>query len=141
MAIRAAHGGGSAVRWAYGAFLTLCVVLVVLVHHETPMADVSSMRGSAHAAHAMATESPQVVADGPEAVSGTAAHGADAGSCGMPGMQHCTTASVDSVQLALPGQSQFDPLAYLRQDAAERAPAGVVGRAPPDLSVLCQLRI
>jgi hypothetical protein len=149
MAIRTARGGGSAARWAYGVFLTLCVALAVFVHHETPAADASSMRGAAHAVHVMATEGSHgegphgesLHGESPQAVSEPSTHGADAGGCATPGMQHCTSASVDSVQLALPGQSAFDPLAYLRQATAGRSPAGTVGRAPPDLSVLSQLRI
>lgn len=134
MTIRSARGG-IAVRWAYGVFLTLCVALAVLVHHETPAMDTSSMPDMAHAVHAMPAGTPP-------SVSGASAHSADDGTCAMPTMQHCTAASVASVQLAAPAQAAFDPLMNLRQAAAGRTPgAAAVGRAPPDLLVLSQLRI
>ncbi|MFC4464141.1 hypothetical protein ACFPH6_06100 [Streptomyces xiangluensis] len=154
MVIRAAHsGGGTAVRWAYGVFLTLCVALAVLVHHETSMTSMTSMTtaspmsGSArmpvpaHAAHAMAHTGHVMAGEATPSASKSSAHGVDSGACAMPGMQHCTTASVGSVQLAAPGQSAFDSPADLKRAAAGRAPASTVGRAPPDLSVLSQLRI
>ncbi|MDH6522230.1 hypothetical protein [Streptomyces sp. SAI-090] len=149
MAIRAAHSGGRAVRWTYGALLTLFVALAVLVHHETaamgashvmsassmPAMDASSMPGAAHAAHVMPGEAT------PTAWEPSSAHGVDTGGCAAPGMQHCTTASTASVQLAVPAENGFSLLADLREAAAGSTPAGTVGRAPPDLSVLSQLRI
>lgn len=136
MRTRTARSGGVAVRWAYGVFLTLCVALAVLVHHETSVTAVSPMRGAAHAAHATAAGT----AHSHHALT-SSTHSVDAGGCAMPGMQHCTTASVDSVQLAPPGRSAFDPSADVRQAAVGRAPGPTVGRSPPDLSVLSQLRI
>jgi len=143
MTARTARGGGIAVRWAYGVFLTLCVALAVLVHHETSAMGVSSMPGAAHAvmpgmahaAHVMPDETAPSVSDD----SSHSAH--DNGTCAAPGMQHCATASIDSVQLAVPSQAAFDPLANLSQAVTGRAPGATVGRAPPDLSVLSQLRI
>lgn len=155
MAIRAAHSGGMAVRWAYGVFLTLSVALAVLVHHETaamgtaPVLGASStmdassmsamgaspMTGAAHAGHVMPNEGT------PTAWEPSSPNTADTGGCSAPGMQHCATASVDSVQLAVPAENEFSPLADLREAAAGRTPASAVGRAPPDLSVLSQLRI
>ncbi|MEV0634490.1 DUF6153 family protein [Streptomyces sp. NPDC050619] len=135
MTIRTVHSGGPAVRWAYGVFLTLCVALAVLVHHETSATGLSSMPSMAHATHVMPDETAPAVSD-------DSSRSADAnGGCSMPGTQHCTTASVGSVQLALPAQVTFDQSAHLRQAAAGRAPGATVGRAPPDLSVLSQLRI
>lgn len=143
MAARTARGGGIAVRWAYGVFLTLCVALAVLVHHETsamgvspmPSAAHTVMPGMAHAAHVMPEETTPSVSD-------DSSHSADDnGACAAPGMQHCATASIDSVQLAVPAQAAFDPLANLSQTVAGRTPGATVGRAPPDLSVLSQLRI
>ncbi|WP_329234374.1 hypothetical protein [Streptomyces canus] len=136
MRTRTARSGGMAVRWAYGVFLTLCVALAVLVHHETSVTAVSPMRGAAHAVHA--TESGTSHSHHALASS---TYSADAGGCAMPGMQNCTTASVDSVQLAPPGRSAFDTSADLRQAAVGRAPGATVGRSPPDLSVLSQLRL
>ncbi|WP_033327488.1 DUF6153 family protein [Streptomyces yerevanensis] len=147
MAIRAAHSGGMAVRWAYGVFLTLCVALAVLVHHETSMTSASPMSGSArmpasaHATQAMAHTGHVMAGEATPSASETSRHGVDSGACAMSGMQHCATASVGSVQLAAPGQSAFDPPADLERAVAGRAPTGTVGRAPPDLSVLSQLRI
>ncbi|WP_433920484.1 hypothetical protein OIE50_48005 [Streptomyces canus] len=136
MRTRTARSGGMAVRWAYGVVLTLCVALAVLVHHETSVTAVSPMRGAAHAVHATAAGTSHA-----HHALGSSTHSADAGGCAMPGMQHCTTASVDSVQLAPPGRSAFDLSADLRQAAVGRAPGATVGRSPPDLSVLSQLRI
>ncbi|MGW4824834.1 DUF6153 family protein [Streptomyces sp. NPDC004227] len=130
-----AHRGGTAVRWTYGVFLTLCVVLAVLVHHETmAMGSSSSMPGAAHAVHVMPDGAAPFISD-------TSSCNADYGACSGPGMQHCTTANVDSVQLAAPSQSVFDSLAFLQRAADGRTPSTAVGRAPPDLSVLCQLRL
>jgi hypothetical protein len=150
MVIRAAHGRGMAARWAYGAFLTLCVALAVLLHHETSMTSMmaaSPMSTSfpapapAHAAHAIAKTAHVMEGDATPSASESSTHGVDSGACAMSGMQHCTTASVVSVQLAMPGQSALDPPADPEQAAAGRAPASAVGRAPPDLSLLSQLRI
>ncbi|WP_328690258.1 hypothetical protein OHA74_13890 [Streptomyces phaeochromogenes] len=153
MAIRTAHSGGTAVRWAYGVFLTLSVALAVLVHHETSMTHMTSMTtassmsasarmpASAHAAHAMADAAHAMAGGTAPSASESSAHGIDSGACAMPGMQHCTTASVGSVQLAAPGKGTFDPPADLERASEGRVPASAVGRAPPDLSVLSQLRI
>ncbi|XUL93845.1 hypothetical protein ACQ86D_50540 [Streptomyces galilaeus] len=134
MMTRSARGGSSAVRWAHGVFLALCVALAVLVHHGMPAMDL--LCAPAQAAHV----TPRSPGDGASAVADVSVHNAAADVCSMPGMQHCTTASVDSVQLAVPDRTTFDPLVNLRQAAAGRAPAAAVGRAPPDLLVLSQLR-
>lgn len=143
MAIRSADSGGIAVRWAYGVLLTLCVALAVLVHHETTAMGVTSMPSAAHglmprtahAAHVMPEEAAP-------AVSGHSSHSADVnGGCSTAGAQHCATGSISSVQLAVPAPVAFDPLANPRQALTEHAPGAAVGRAPPDLSVLSQLRI
>ncbi|MFI1111041.1 DUF6153 family protein [Streptomyces physcomitrii] len=129
--------GGMALRWAYGVLGTLCVVLAVLVHHETyatamppmPAAGMMSMPSTGHDAHVMAGQPAASV------------HGVASEGCGMSGGQHCTAAGVGSVQLAVPGQSPLVTPADLRATVPGIAPAGAVGRAPPDLSVLSQLRI
>ncbi|TLS41569.1 hypothetical protein FE633_35815 [Streptomyces montanus] len=139
-----------AARWAYGAFLTLCVALAVLLHHETSMTSMTAaspmstslpMPAPAHAAHAMAKTAHATEGEAAPSASESSTHSMDSGACAMSGMQHCTTASVVSVQLAVPGQSVLDPPADPELEAAGRAPASAVGRAPPDLSVLSQLRI
>ena len=146
MAIRAAHSGGGAVRWTYGAFLALCVALAVLVHHETvtsrmmgasavPALDAASTRGADHAAHVMPGKSSPTTWDA------SSAHNADAGGCAEPGMQHCTTASLGTAPLAVPGETGVALLVDLRERTQERTSSGTVGRAPPDLSVLSLLRI
>ncbi|MDQ0913401.1 hypothetical protein QFZ22_009386 [Streptomyces canus] len=136
MAMGSAPSGGMTVRWIHGVFLTLCVALAVLVHHETFAMDAPSVPHMVPATHAMPDRTAPVV-------SNDSSHGADDdGGCSTPGMQHCTTASVDSVQLAAPTRVGFDPSANLRQAAAAvSVPDATVGRAPPDLSVLSQLRI
>ncbi|MFJ6894907.1 DUF6153 family protein [Streptomyces hokutonensis] len=134
MEIRTAHSGGSAVRWAYGVFLTLCLALAVLAHHEMCGMDASPMQSVARAAHMAADETGPSVSD-------ASPHSADDSGCAMPGMQHCTAASIPSVQLALPNQSAFDLSADLSPALSGRAPGSVTSRAPPDLSVLSQLRI
>ncbi|MFI6935872.1 DUF6153 family protein [Streptomyces sp. NPDC050287] len=154
MTIRPARGGGTAARWAYGVLVTLCVALAVLVHHETPSMDVSSIQSMqsmpsvqsmpdpVHAGHVMPDGTPPSSATLEARGAGAAAHDAGDGSCGMPGMQHCTSANVGSVQLAVPAQIAFDPLGKPRQTAAGRTPgAAVAVRAPPDLSVLSRLRV
>lgn len=145
MTRRTAHRGGTAVRWAYGVFLTLCVALAVLVHHETAtMGSSSSMPSAARAGHVMpgsAHAVPVMPNGAAPSISDIPSRNADNGACSGPGMQHCTTASVDSVQLAVPSQSMTDSLALLRRAADDRTPATAVGRAPPDLSVLSQLRL
>lgn len=150
MAIRAAHSGSMAVRGAYGVFLALCVALAVLVHHETSMTSMTAaspvsasarMSAPAHAARAVAGAAHAMAGETAPSASESSEHGVDSGACAMPGMQHCTTASVGSVQLAAPGQNTFDLSADLERAAEGRAPASAVGRAPPDLSVLSQLRI
>ncbi|MFJ1811154.1 MULTISPECIES: DUF6153 family protein [unclassified Streptomyces] len=136
MAMRSAPSGGMTVRWVHGVFLTLCVALAVLVHHETFAMDAPSMPHMVHATHAMPDETAPAVSD-------DSSRGADGnGGCSTRGMQHCTTASVDSVQLVTRAQAAFDPSAKVRQAAAAASlPGATVGRAPPDLSVLSQLRI
>ncbi|MGW3941210.1 DUF6153 family protein [Streptomyces phaeochromogenes] len=146
MTIRAAHsGGGTAVRWAYGALLALFVALAVLVHHETSAAGtpsaqhaahgaMSSMPNTAHTLHVMPGQTAPSVSD-------ASPHNVGDSGCAAPGMQHCATVSVGSVQLAVPGLIEFDPLSNLRQYKVGRTPGATVGRAPPDLSALSQLRI
>lgn len=151
------------VRWTYGVLIALCAALAVLVHHDTAsmgasagittssMSEVagSSMPGGSHAAHMAGSSMPSASHAGhvmpDEGDSPTWApsspSSADAGGCSASGMQHCTTAGVASVQLAVPDEGKCSPLISLREAAAGRVPDTAVGRAPPDLSVLSQLRI
>lgn len=151
MAIRAAHSGRGVVHWTYGVFLTLFVALAVLVHHET--AAMSASQGASHVmsassmpamdASSMPSAAAHVMPDGavPTAWEPSSAHSMDTGGCAAPGMQHCATSSIASVQLAVPAENELSLFADLREAAAGSTPAGTVGRAPPDLSVLSQLRI
>ncbi|MPY31146.1 hypothetical protein FNH09_07390 [Streptomyces adustus] len=147
MAIRTAHSGGTTVRWVYGVFIALCAALAVLVHHETTVMSTSPMTGTSSVMSTSSmvgpTQAGHVVsgADTPNAWEPSFPNAYDTCGCDGPGMQHCAAASVATVQLAVPADSESSPFTDLREAAAGRAPAGVVGRAPPDLSVLSQLRI
>ncbi|WP_405816495.1 hypothetical protein OG241_17965 [Streptomyces sp. NBC_01390] len=154
MTIRTARGGGTTVRWVYGVFVALCAALAVLVHHETaamrtaPVPGASStmdassmsamgaslMTGAAHTGHVIPDKGT------PASWEPSSPNTVDIGGCATPGMQHCAAASVDSVQLAVPAENESKLFADLREAAAGRAPASTVGRAPPDLYVLSQLR-
>jgi hypothetical protein len=133
--------GGSA-RWMRGLLVTLCAVLAVLLHHGLPGAPVTTM--SASAAHTMpGSPSPAAAAHSHPSspAAGVAVHGSDGAACPSMAMQLCTAAGVSAVQLTAPPASP-DP-AFL---APVAVPTGVnvarsVSRAPPDLSVLSQLRI
>ncbi|MGA5506169.1 DUF6153 family protein [Streptomyces umbrinus] len=140
--MRAAHGGDTAVRWAYGAFLALFLALAVLVHHEFSAAVAPSAQRAAHGGMSSATHHLYGMPhETVPSVSDASPHNVGDSGCAAPGMQHCATASVGSVQLAVPGLIPFDPLSNLRQYTVGCAPGATVGRAPPDLSVLSQLRI
>ncbi|ALV33537.1 hypothetical protein [Streptomyces sp. CdTB01] len=142
MGIRTARSGGSAVRWAYGVLLTLCVALAVLVHHEISGAGESSMPSATHAVMPGPAQGAHMpLDDASPAAAAPSPHGLADSGCAMSAMQHCTTASVSSVQLAIPGQSTYNPSADLLQVLSGRTPGAVVSRAPPDLTVLSQLRI
>ncbi|WP_405881240.1 DUF6153 family protein [Streptomyces sp. NBC_01136] len=145
MAMRAGRsGGGTAVRWAYGVIVTLCAALAVLVHHEVSTTGVPPMPGMAHAAMptTVNVNAVHVMPDAAEpSVSGSSTHGLDGGMCAGAGMQHCSAASVGSVQLVVPDHSGFPSPVNLSQALSGHAPGAVVSRAPPDLSVLSQLRI
>ncbi|KPH98178.1 DUF6153 family protein [Streptomyces mirabilis] len=142
MGIRTAHSGGSAVRCVYGVLFTLCVALAVLVHHEISGMTDSPMPATAHAAMPGAAHDAHVLPDGTaSSVSDASTHNLNDSGCATPGMQHCSSASITTVHLALPGQSAFDASADLLRASSRRAPGSVASRAPPDLSVLSQLRI
>ncbi|WP_275448672.1 DUF6153 family protein [Streptomyces sp. OfavH-34-F] len=138
MARRAARSsGGTVLRWVYGVLGTLCIALAVLVHHETVAPAMPPMPATGMPSTSSAGHDAHVVAGW----AGAPVYGNGSDGCGMSGMQHCTAAGVGSVQLAVPGQSPVFAPADLHQAVPGSAPAGAVGRAPPDLSVLSQLRI
>ncbi|WP_063824553.1 hypothetical protein [Streptomyces sp. CdTB01] len=146
-------GRASGVRWARGAVIALLAVLAVLVHHETvaiTATPVQHATPSTHAGHAMpgmASSSAAAVPQGPatnhtDTLNAPAsAPGVDGSACADSGMQHCTTASVDTVKLAPSPQHHGQQAANPDQAKSGRSPAGTISRAPPDLSVLSQLRI
>ncbi|MFF8191068.1 hypothetical protein ACF05L_09355 [Streptomyces bobili] len=148
MATQSARAG--AVRWARGVVIVLCAALAVLVHHETAAIAVTSAPSGRHAGHVMPGMAPSPAdemptssaaghADEPGAIPST--HSSPHSACATAGMQHCTTASVEVVKLAVPLQGLAGQSANPYQARSGPMSAGTVGRAPPDLSVLSQLRI
>ncbi|WOT39051.1 hypothetical protein [Streptomyces coeruleorubidus] len=150
---RASHG---VVRRARAALIALLAALAVLIHHETAAAAISSNLSSA--AHMM---TPGMVMSGNHAApaTGMSGHGhgsaaelttaavptksiADSPPCSGMTMQHCATASFEVVKLAPPTQTPV-PWGLTVPVGVATGPkaAGAVNRAPPDLSVLSQLRI
>lgn len=144
---------GGVVRWVRGMFVTLCAVLAVLVHHDlsqVPIASASVTAGSApgasasamagHAMHHSASMSAPHTQ--PESVGqNTLTGGPDGTACSSLVMQHCSTANVTAVQIAAPSESPIPavPIQYATVAGVDLARS--VSRAPPDLSVLSQLRI
>jgi hypothetical protein len=89
---------------------------------------------AAHAVHAM----PHAVQP---SFSRSSTHDLDDGVCAGTGMQHCGAAGIVSLHLVAPDQSELSPPVDLPRALAGHAPGAVVSRAPPDLSVLSQLRV
>ncbi|MEW2114173.1 DUF6153 family protein [Streptomyces sp. NPDC005474] len=140
--MRAGRGGGRAVRWAYGVVVTLCAVLAVLVHHEVTAIGAAPMPGMSHAAMPATVHAAHRMPDAPQpSVSGSSAHDLGAGVCAGAGMQHCSAAGVSSVHLVAPDRSDVPSPVNLPSALSWHADGAVVSRAPPDLSVLSQLRI
>lgn len=76
------------------------------------------------------------------ALAGPAADGTESAPCVGMAMQHCAPASVGEFTLVPPADSTVPwGLDAYGPAALGAAQAGAVGRAPPDLSVLSQLRI
>ncbi|MGC9539034.1 DUF6153 family protein [Streptomyces sp. UG1] len=133
---RAPHG---AVRWAQAAVIALLAAVAVLMHHETTAVPTGSHPSSA--AHATVPERamPGSLAAPPAA---PAKSSADDPACSGTAMQHCTAASLEAVKLPMPVRAfATDNLAAPGAAATGAKAAGTVERAPPDLSVLSQLRI
>jgi hypothetical protein len=146
MAIRT--GRRRAVRWARSAVIALCAALAVLVHHETAAAAVSTMHTAMHGMSTPSMAASSVAALPMEPSAGhtetlgadPAAPSSDDGSCATD-MQHCASASVDTVKLPVPPPGRTEQLPDPYEVVVGPALSGVVGRAPPDLSVLSQLRV
>ncbi|MDN3021404.1 DUF6153 family protein [Streptomyces sp. S.PB5] len=140
-----------AARWACGVVVALFAALAVLVHHETAMITPPAQHTAPHtarSAHSVHSghATPGTATTPAAAAQGSTArpahpHGIADGTCADPGMQHCTTASVDTVKLVPPPQNLLAQAANPHRAGPVRSPAGTVGRAPPDLSVLSRLRI
>ncbi|MFC9913996.1 hypothetical protein [Streptomyces sp. NPDC127197] len=144
---------GGVIRWVRGMFVTLCAVLAVLVHHDlshvpiasasatserAPVASASAMAGHAmHHSAPMSAPHTQTDSAGQNALTGSP----DGAACSSMVMQHCSTANVTAVQIAAPAESPIPtvPLPYSTVAGVDIARS--VSRAPPDPSVLSQLRI
>jgi hypothetical protein len=146
----------SAIRCAGGAVIALLAALAVLIHHETaavsdaPVPHATHSTHSTHNGHAMPGMASSSAAAARHVSDPTHAdrfstpapeHGVDGSNCAVPGMQHCTTASVEVLKLPMPPQGTPMQMASPYQAQPGPRPAGTVGRAPPDLSVLSRLRI
>ncbi|MCX5275395.1 hypothetical protein [Streptomyces virginiae] len=139
-----------AMRWGRGAVIALCAALALLVHHETAAVAVTSAPSATHTGHAMpgmasstAGAMPQGSAADHTDVLGASpsAHSFPHSACASLGMQHCTTASIEVVKLPVPPQEHAGLSTNPHQANARPVSAAAIGRAPPDLSVLSQLRI
>jgi hypothetical protein len=148
---------GGVARWLRSMLVTLCAVLAVLVHHDlshVPVASASATTGrapvasaSAMAGHAMphststSATHTQANIQADSSGQGTLTDSPDGTSCSSMVMQHCSTANVTAVQVAAPSESPIPsaPLPYATVAGMDIAQS--VSRAPPDLSVLSQLRI
>jgi hypothetical protein len=127
----------------------VCVALAVLLHHEIasttvgtaqPAAQVMHMPGMAHSS-ASAGDVVSATLHSETRVTAPEEQGADAGGCATVGMQHCSSASVGMMKIAVPDLGHAEHVAHLDHVIAGPALARTFGRAPPDLSVLSQLRI
>jgi hypothetical protein len=128
------------VRWVHGMLVTLCAVLALLVHHEisyTLDASPSAMTG--HAMHAATT--PVTHAQTGSSEQGRLTDDADFTACPSMVMQHCSAASVGSVQLAAPTESPAPVVSADYSSITRVDLVRSVSRAPPNLSLLSQLRI
>lgn len=143
-------------RSALGVLVALCAALAVLVHHDStamtaprattpmPMAGMVSAAMAGHESHPF-TSSPDAIRlrhDVPPAAAVTPAVQADNTlCCSGGGDQHCGAASFERVELSPPREA-FSASAAMRM-LPSRGPATTrsAERAPPELSVLSQLRI
>ncbi|WP_435216966.1 hypothetical protein [Streptomyces sp. bgisy034] len=153
---RASHG---AVRWARVVVIALSAALAVLIHHETAAAAIgpasstavhlmtpgTAMPGSHEPAPAMSGHRHRITAvqdTASRTVATEAMISADGTPCSGMAVQHCSTGSFETVKLPVPAQTPTSlGLAAYGAVAAGPKAAGTVDRAPPDLSVLSQLRI
>ncbi|WP_327318680.1 DUF6153 family protein [Streptomyces sp. NBC_01235] len=131
---------GGAARWVRGVLVTLCAVVAVLLHHGLPDSPVTAT--STASPHAM-SEPRSAPAAHPHTASpaAVAAHGSDGASCPSMAMQLCTAAGVSTLQLVAPPESPTATFPTRITVLTGVDIARSVNRAPPDLSLLSQLRI
>ncbi|MDF3142089.1 MULTISPECIES: DUF6153 family protein [unclassified Streptomyces] len=144
MTVREMHWplNGAAVRWIRGMLVTLCAVLAVLLHHELPAAPTTAAPAAAvHAISGPASTTAAHTTHAGSAGPGSAAHGTDGAACPSMAMQLCSAAGVTAVQLAAPSESPNPAVPTHCTTIAGVDIAGSTNRAPPDLSVLSQLRL
>jgi hypothetical protein len=143
-------------RWTRAAVIALFAALAVLIHHEamatpmppSPSSAMHEMPGGMVMAGDPAPPAMEMpghahgAAVAEPAAAALAADGSVSAACAGMGMQHCAPVSVDEVTLVPPADSSVSGDLHAYGAAVPGAmPAGAVGRAPPDLSALSQLRI
>ncbi|MFG2131276.1 hypothetical protein ACGFNV_26125 [Streptomyces sp. NPDC048751] len=135
--------------------VALCAALAVLVHHDStamtgpratapmPMAGMVMAAMAGHEGHPI-TSSPDAIhfrPDAPPAATATPAlHADNALSC-SDGVQHCGAASFETVKLSPPRKALSVSAAMRLLPSRGPATTRSAERAPPELSVLSQLRI
>lgn len=141
---RARQGVGRVGRVVCAAVVAVLAALAVLAHHELsatpttghvmamPAGDTASVAGHRHGrtvGQAALNGVPQV-------------GGVDRAACSGTAMQHCSAAGLEALKLRAPLEA---PVLWspAEAEAVVGVPeaTGTVERAPPDLSVLSQLRI
>ncbi|WP_399077574.1 DUF6153 family protein [Streptomyces zaehneri] len=132
---------GGAARRVRGLLVTLCAVVAVLLHHGLPDSPVTAMPAAAPHAMSGPVSAPAAHPHTGSPAAGVAAHGSDGAACPSMAMQLCTAAGVNVVQLPAPPESADPSLPPLTAGLSGVGRARSVNRAPPDLSLLSQLRI
>lgn len=132
---------GGTVLGVHGVVVTLFAVLVVLVHHETTAGTATQTPTSGTTASVAASTISQHHQGHTSAMQASApappAPGSGEGPCSAMASQHCSAASVDTVNPPPPTAACL----HRADDCALGSPTGrtapgTASRAPPDLSVL-----
>ncbi|GAA2820232.1 hypothetical protein GCM10019017_77990 [Streptomyces showdoensis] len=110
-----------------GVLFMLLVAFAVLVHHEAAPAAATPARGMTHA----------MPSDASSAEEAKAAMGV----CPSPGAGHCSAPVVDPPTVAAKALGEADRTRRVSGPSARPVLGATLGRAPPDLSILSQLRI
>ncbi|MER6960345.1 DUF6153 family protein [Streptomyces sp. NPDC000618] len=132
---------GDAVRWVRGLLVTLCAVVAVLLHHELPDSPVTTMSMATPHAVSGPVSVPAAHPHTGSSANGAMAHGSDGAACPSMAMQLCTAAGTNAVQLTAPPESPAPTVPTRITELMGADIARSVNRAPPDLSLLSQLRI